>query len=110
MCSVLLPLISLFIIQFVYLFLFLVLSQYFRLWTAFESGKIVDITSILLKSLDAISLTASNVDSQVPTDFELNVASIGMLNAIIMQMTLEAQLLIKVSEGLRKGPMNPQVI
>ena len=70
----------------------------------------MDITSILLKSLDAISLTPSNVDSHVPSAFERNVASLGMILAIIMEMSLETQLLIKVSQDLRKGPMNPQVI
>ena len=85
------------------------ICYHLRLWTVFQSGDIVDITTILLKTLDAVSLTTTKSDNQQLTTFDNYVASLGMLNSIILDIALESQLLIQVSQDLRKGPLNIQV-
>ena len=68
-------------------------------------------TTLLLRTLDAVSLTTTKGDDQQQklTTFDNHVASLGMLNSIILDMSLESQLLIQVSQDLRKGPLNIQV-
>ena len=83
--------------------------NYRVVWTKLESTDIIDITKLLMKELSTMFSGSVSDDNQV-SSFDLNLASIGMMNSIILQMFLETNLLIKISQDLRKGPLNPKVI
>ena len=70
----------------------------------------MDITKFLLeKALPLLTGPIQNSKRDEPTSFEKYTASMAMINSFVLYMSMKVQLIIKISEDLRKGPLNSKV-